>query len=41
VGWVFVGGTANTIIAVLSTMVVVLLARPVKNAVQNVLDRAV
>jgi len=40
VGWVFAGGTANTIIAVLSTMVVVLVARPVKDAVQNVLDRA-
>ena len=40
VGWLFVGGTGNTIIAVLSTMVVVLLARPIKGAVQNVLDRA-
>ena len=40
VGWIFVGGTGNTIIAVLSTMVVVLLARPVKDAVQNALDRA-
>jgi len=40
VGWILAGGTANTIIAVLSTMVVVLLARPVKDAVQNVLDRA-
>jgi len=40
VGWIFVGGTGNTIIAVLSTMVVVLLARPIKDAVQNVLDRA-
>ena len=40
VGWIFAGGTGNTIIAVLSTMVVVLLARRVKDAVQNVLDRA-
>ena len=40
VGWIFVGGTGNTIIAVLATMVVVLLARRVKDAVQNVLDRA-
>ena len=40
VGWFFVGGAGNTIIAVLATMVVVLLARPIKDAVQNVLDRA-
>jgi hypothetical protein len=40
VGWIFVGGSGNTIIAVLATMVVVLLARPMKDAVQNVLDRA-
>ena len=40
VGWIFVGGSGNTIIAVLSTMVVVLLARRAKDAVQNVLDRA-
>ena len=40
VGWIFAGGTGNTIIAVLSTMVIVLLARRVKDAVQNVLDRA-
>jgi hypothetical protein len=40
VGWVFVGGTGNTVIAVLATMVIVLLARRVKDAVQNVLDRA-
>jgi two-component system, NtrC family, sensor kinase len=40
VGWIFAGGAANTIIAVLATMVIVLLARPVKDAVQNVLDRA-
>ena len=40
VGWFFVDGAGNTIIAVLATMVVVLLARPIKNAVQDVLDRA-
>ncbi|HSP91270.1 MAG TPA: PAS domain-containing protein, partial [Vicinamibacterales bacterium] len=40
VGWIFVGGTGNTIIAVLATMVVVLVARPIKDAVQNALDRA-
>lgn len=40
VRWVFVGGSGNTIIAILATMVIVLLARPVKDAVQNVLDRA-
>jgi len=40
VGWVFVGGTGNTVIAVLATLVIVLLARRVKDAVQNVLDRA-
>jgi PAS domain S-box-containing protein len=40
VGWIFAGGSGNTIIAVLSTMVIVLLARRVKDAVQNVLDRA-
>ena len=40
VGWIFVGGSGNTIIAVLATMVIVLLARRVKDAVQNVLDRA-
>ena len=41
VGWIFVGRhRATPIIAVLATMVVVLLARPIKDAVQNVLDRA-
>jgi PAS domain S-box-containing protein len=30
----------NTVIAMLATLVVVLLARPVKNAIQNTLDRA-
>jgi len=41
VGWVFPGGgSGNTVIAVLATMVVVLLARPVKVVAQNVLDRA-
>ncbi len=40
VGWIFAGGTGNTIIAVLATMVVVLVARPIKDAVQNALDRA-
>ena len=34
------GTRHNTIIAVLATLVVVLLARPVKDAIQNVLDRA-
>jgi two-component system, NtrC family, sensor kinase len=40
VGWIFPGGSGNTIIAVLATMVAVLLARPMKDAAQNVLDRA-
>jgi two-component system, NtrC family, sensor kinase len=40
VGWVFAGGTGNTIIAILATAVIVLLARPMKDAAQNVLDRA-
>jgi PAS domain S-box-containing protein len=40
VGWFFAGGAANTIIAVLATLVVVLAARPIRDAVQNVLDRA-
>jgi PAS domain S-box-containing protein len=40
VSWAFDGGAADTIIAVLATMVIVLLARPVKDAVQNVIDRA-
>ncbi len=39
-GWVFPDGAANTVIAVLGTLVAVLLARPMKDAVQNVLDRA-
>jgi hypothetical protein len=40
VGWLFVGGSGNTLIAILATLVLVLLARPLKDAIQNVLDRA-
>ena len=42
VGWFFAdqGTGHNTVIALLSTMVLVLLARPVKDGIQNVLDRA-
>jgi PAS domain S-box-containing protein len=41
-GWVFVQGTPryNTIVAVLATTVIVLLARPVKDLIQSALDRA-
>jgi PAS domain S-box-containing protein len=41
-GAVFFGGSQqhNTVIAMLATLVVVLLARPVKNAIQTTLDRA-
>ena len=41
-GWAFLadGTEHNTIIAVLATLVMVLLARPVKDGIQNVLDRA-
>jgi PAS domain S-box-containing protein len=41
-GAVFLGGSErhNSIIALLATMVVVLLARPVKTAIERVLDRA-
>jgi len=42
IGWFFTdqGGGHNTVIALLSTLVLVLLARPVKDGIQNVLDRA-
>jgi PAS domain S-box-containing protein len=41
-GAVFLGGSErhNSVIALLATMVVVLLARPLKNAIQTTLDRA-
>lgn len=41
-GWVFLGGSSqhNAVIAVLATLVMVLLARPLKELIQNVLDRA-
>ncbi|MCX6537599.1 MAG: ATP-binding protein [Acidobacteria bacterium] len=41
-GWLFLenGSQTNTIIAVLATLVMVLLARPVKDGIQTVLDRA-
>ncbi len=41
-GWLFLDDKAqhNTVIAVLATLVMVLLARPVKDGIQNVLDRA-
>ncbi|MCX6549499.1 MAG: ATP-binding protein [Acidobacteria bacterium] len=42
IGWFFGGqaGGANAVIAILSTLVLVLLARPMKEGIQNVLDRA-
>jgi hypothetical protein len=41
-GWLFLenGSQTNTIIAALATLVMVLLARPVKDGIQTVLDRA-
>ena len=41
-GWMFLdnGSQTTTIIAALATLVMVLLARPVKDGIQNVLDRA-
>ncbi|HNV02693.1 MAG TPA: ATP-binding protein [Vicinamibacterales bacterium] len=39
-GWAFPNGPANAVVAVLATLVVVLLARPMKDVAQNMLDRA-
>ncbi|MEW5983935.1 MAG: ATP-binding protein [Acidobacteriota bacterium] len=41
-GWVFLAGSSqhNTVIAVLATLVIVLLARPLKELIQDALDRA-
>jgi two-component system NtrC family sensor kinase len=41
IGWSFEdGGSRNTLIALLATLVLVLLARPAKDGIQNILDRA-